>query len=123
VKPLSVTNGIGAKKHDDEGRTITAEFVDYFLVVTYVPSSGQKLDRLTYRTTEWDTALLAYLQGLEKKKPVVWTGDLNVAHHDHDIHSPKTNQKSAGFTPAERANFGATVSMHVPKVTIRRNST
>ena len=110
VKPISVTYGIGpSSKHDEEGRTITAEFDDYYLVCTYVPNSGNGLVRLSYRTTEWDIDLLSYLKELEKKKPVIWTGDLNVAHHDFDIHAPKTNQKSAGFTPEERANFGKVI--------------
>lgn len=75
-----------------------------------MPNSGQKLERLEYRTKEWDAALLEYLQKLEKTKPVIWTGDLNVAHHDFDIH--KRNNRAAGFTPAERANFTATVTTH-----------
>lgn len=108
TKPLSVANGIGHKAHDDEGRVITAEFHDYYLVVSYVPNAGQKLERLSYRTEEWDAALLSYLQSLEsngKGKHVVWTGDLNVCHQDKDIHAPKTNKRSAGFTPQERAGF------------------
>lgn len=112
TKPLSVVNGIGHAKHDDEGRTITAEFADFYLVVSYVPNAGQKLERLAYRTQEWDRDCLAYLQKLQAKKPVIWTGDMNVAIHDHDIHNPKTNQKSAGFTKEERANFLQTVTTH-----------
>jgi len=105
-KPLSLAYGIGKSKHDSEGRTITAEFADFYLVNTYVPNSGQKLERLQYRTTEWDADMLAYLQSLELKKPIIWTGDLNVAHLDIDIHDPARNHRSAGFTDEERANFG-----------------
>jgi len=114
VKPLSVTYGIGSKEHDREGRVITAEYADVFVVVAYVPNAGQKLERLSYRTSEWDKSMAAYLLSLQndKGKPVVYTGDLNVAHHDKDIHNPKGNQKSAGFTPAERANFGTLVGEH-----------
>ena len=105
TKPISVTMGIGIPEHDDEGRVITAEYEHFYLICNYVPNAGQKLERLSYRTTEWDPAMLKYLQKLEEKKPIIWTGDLNVAHQDIDIHSPKTNQKTAGFTPAERKNF------------------
>jgi exodeoxyribonuclease III len=104
-KPLNVTFGMGIKKHDEEGRNITVEYESFFLVCTYVPNSGQKLDRLKYRTEEWDPDMLNYLKTLEKSKPVVWTGDLNCAILDIDVHSPKTNQKTAGFTPQERKEF------------------
>jgi len=105
TKPIKVTMGIGESKHDDEGRVITAEYENFYLICNYVPNAGMKLDRLDYRTKEWDPALLKYLKKLEETKPIIWTGDLNVAHQDIDIHSPKTNQKTAGFTPAERKNF------------------
>lgn len=82
-----------------------AEFEDFFLVNTYVPNSGQKLERLEYRTTEWDVDMLAYIKRLEQDKPVVWTGDLNCAYLDIDIHNPKGNKRSAGFTDEERAEF------------------
>jgi exodeoxyribonuclease-3 len=105
VKPLSVANGIGLPGHDDEGRVITAEFADYFLVNVYQPNSQRGLTRLKYRTEEWDPTFLKYLKKLEKKKPVVFCGDLNVAHTEIDLTNPKTNRRNAGFTDEERANF------------------
>eukprot|EP00817_Percolomonadidae_sp_ATCC50343_P000895 CAMPEP_0117431384 /NCGR_PEP_ID=MMETSP0758-20121206/10904_1 /TAXON_ID=63605 /ORGANISM="Percolomonas cosmopolitus, Strain AE-1 (ATCC 50343)" /LENGTH=297 /DNA_ID=CAMNT_0005220311 /DNA_START=128 /DNA_END=1017 /DNA_ORIENTATION=+ len=95
------TDGIAS----EEGRVITVEYEDCYLVSAYVPNSGRKLERLDYRTTEWDRKMEDYLMDLEKKKPVVYTGDLNVSHKDIDIHSPKTNKKTAGFTPQERESF------------------
>jgi len=103
--PVSVTNGFGIKEHDAEGRTITIEFDTFYLVNTYVPNSGNKLDRLPYRTKNWDAALLAHLKKLEEKKPIIWTGDLNVAHNEIDLAKPDSNHKTAGFTNEERANF------------------
>jgi exodeoxyribonuclease-3 len=103
--PLDVTNGIGVAAHDTEGRVMTAEFADYFLVNVYQPNSQRGLTRLDYRTQEWDAAFLAYLKKLEKKKPVVFCGDLNVAHQEIDLTNPKTNRRNAGFTDEERANF------------------
>lgn len=101
TKPLCVTNGIGIDAHDDQGRTITAEYPDFYLVNTYVPNSGQELVKLDYRE-EWDKALLAYLKKLEKKKPVIWCGDMNVAHQPIDLANPKSNyNKSAGYTQRE----------------------
>ncbi|OQR83822.1 exodeoxyribonuclease [Achlya hypogyna] len=109
TKPLSVLDEIvvdGAV--DNEGRFIAVEFDHFWLVHTYVPNAGQKLDRLDYRTKQWDVALFAKLKELEKSKPVVWCGDLNVAHEEIDIHDPKGNRnKSAGFTDAERNSFGS----------------
>lgn len=105
VKPVSVTYGIGIAEHDGEGRVITTEFDRFYLVNTYIPNAGQKLERLGYRQ-EWNKDFLAYLKNLEQTKPVVWCGDLNVAHHDIDIANPKTNQKTAGFTKEERRDFG-----------------
>ena len=107
VKPLAVTNGIGADGHDDEGRVITAEFKDYYLVNVYQPNSQRGLTRLQYRTEEWDPAFLKHLKKLEKKKPVVFCGDLNVAHTEIDLTNPKTNRRNAGFTDEERTNFTA----------------
>jgi len=104
IKPLAVSYGIGVVAHDEEGRTITAEFDDFYLVNCYVPNSGQGLKRLEYRLT-WDTAFENYLKSLDAKKPVVLTGDLNVAHQEIDIANPKANRKSAGFTDEERAGF------------------
>ncbi len=108
-KPLSVTKGIGIKKHDEEGRVLTAEFEDFYLVNVYVPNSKRDLSRLPYRQKEWDTDFLKYLKNLEKKKPVVFCGDLNVAHTELDLTNPKSNVKNHGFTPEERAGFDAVV--------------
>ena len=102
--PLSVTYGIGAEEHDHEGRVITAEYPDYFIVTCYTPNSQNELARLDYRM-EWETAFLAYLKGLEEKKPVIFCGDLNVAHQEIDLKNPKTNRKNAGFTDEERGRF------------------
>jgi exodeoxyribonuclease III len=107
-KPMAVTFGIGVADHDREGRVITAEYKDFFLVNVYVPNSKRELTRLEYRQ-QWDRDFLAYLKGLEKKKPVVWCGDLNVAHTEIDLARPKDNVKNHGFTPEERAGFDAFV--------------
>lgn len=82
---------MGDPKHDQEGRLITVEYPEMYLVCTYVPNSGQKLERLKYRTQEWDPAMFSYLKKLEQTKPVVWTGDLNVAILEIDVHNPKGN--------------------------------
>lgn len=103
--PLKVNEGIGLDEHDQEGRVITAEYADFFLVNVYQPNSQRGLTRLDYRTKEWDPAFLKFLKKLEKKKPVVFCGDLNVAHQDIDLKNPKTNRRNAGFTDEERANF------------------
>lgn len=103
--PLRVTYGMGILKHDDEGRLITLEFQDFFLVNVYVPNSRRDLSRLPYREKEWDVDFLSYLKKLEKKKPVVFCGDLNVAHKEIDLTHPKANVKNHGFTPEERAGF------------------
>lgn len=105
AEPVNVTYGIGDADHDQEGRTITVELKDCFIVNTYVPNSGQKLDRLGYRTEEWDPALFAYLENLQLSKPVIWTGDLNVARTEIDLANPKTNKRTAGFTIEERNSF------------------
>lgn len=106
TKPLSVTSGIGAAAHDREGRVLTAEFADFFLVNVYQPNSQRGLTRLDYRTREWDPAFLAFLKKLGKKgKPVVFCGDLNVAHTEIDLTNPKTNRRNAGFTDEERERF------------------
>ncbi len=106
VKPLGVTYGLGAADHDKEGRVITAEFPDFYLVNVYQPNSQRGLTRLAYRTEEWDPAFLAYLKKLGKKgKPVVFCGDLNVAHAELDLTNPRTNRRNAGFTDEERGNF------------------
>eukprot|EP00232_Nephroselmis_pyriformis_P005876 CAMPEP_0182910476 /NCGR_PEP_ID=MMETSP0034_2-20130328/36344_1 /TAXON_ID=156128 /ORGANISM="Nephroselmis pyriformis, Strain CCMP717" /LENGTH=293 /DNA_ID=CAMNT_0025046839 /DNA_START=43 /DNA_END=921 /DNA_ORIENTATION=- len=111
VKPLSVSLGLGIPEHDGEGRVITAEYEDLYLVGAYVPNSGQKLERLEYRTTQWDPSMLAHLKELDAKKPVVWTGDLNVAHGEIDLFNPKGNKnKTAGFCDGERNNFSKVLS-------------
>jgi exodeoxyribonuclease-3 len=108
VKPKSVTNGIGTAEHDREGRVLTAEFADFFLVNVYQPNSQRGLTRLDYRVKEWDGAFLAFLQQLENKgKLVIFCGDLNVAHTEIDLTNPKTNRRNAGFTDEERGNFSA----------------
>jgi exodeoxyribonuclease-3 len=106
--PLNVTQGIGRAAHDNEGRVVTAEFADFFLVNVYVPNSQRELTRLAYRQ-RWDRAFLRYLKKLEERKPVVWCGDLNVAHTELDLANPKGNEGNHGFTPEERAGFSAFV--------------
>jgi len=108
-KPVAVTFGIGIGEHDKEGRAITAEYADFFLVNIYVPNSKRELTRLPYRQ-QWDRDFLAYLKTLEKSKPVIWCGDLNVAHTEIDLARPKDNVKNHGFTPEERAGFSAFVA-------------
>lgn len=103
-EPLSVTYGIGIPDHDREGRVITAEFLDYYVVTCYTPNSQNELARLDYRM-EWEDAWLGYLKGLEERKPVIFCGDLNVAHQEIDLKNPKTNRKNAGFTDQEREKF------------------
>lgn len=101
TSPLSVVYGLGIEEHDNQGRCITAEFEDFFLVNTYVPNSGQELVRLDYRTS-WDMALLSHLKTLERSKPVIWCGDMNVAHKPIDLANPKSNyNKTAGYTQRE----------------------
>lgn len=103
-KPLSVTYGIGIPEHDKEGRVITAEFADFYVVTVYTPNSQRELTRLSYRM-EWEAAFLAYINGLNEKKPVIFCGDLNVAHKEIDLKNPKTNRHNAGFTDEERSCF------------------
>ena len=105
-KPISVKYDLGIKKHDLEGRTITAEFEHFYLVSCYVPNAGDDLGGLPYRTEQWDPDFRNYLNELRKKKHVILCGDLNCAHKEIDIHNPKTNLKTAGFTPQERKTFG-----------------
>lgn len=103
-EPLGVTYGIGVEEHDKEGRVITAEFADFYVVTVYTPNSKRELERLSYRM-EWEAAFLSYLKGLEQKKPVIFCGDLNVAHKEIDLKNPKSNHHNAGFTDEERACF------------------
>lgn len=103
-EPLSVSYGIGIEEHDQEGRVITLEFPEYFFVTVYTPNSQNELARLDYRM-RWEDDFLAYLKKLEETKPVIFCGDLNVAHREIDLKNPKTNRKNAGFTDEERAKF------------------
>lgn len=103
-KPLKVTYGLGIEEHDKEGRLITAEYEKFYVVTTYVPNSGRGLVRLEYRM-KWEKDIKEYLKKLDAEKPVIFCGDLNVAHNEIDIANPKSNQKSAGFTKGERKAF------------------
>ena len=103
-QPLSVAYGIGVEEHDHEGRVITLEMEQFYLITVYVPNSQDGLKRLDYRMT-WEDDFLVYLKKLEEKKPVVVCGDLNVAHQEIDLKNPKSNRKNAGFTDEERAKF------------------
>ena len=102
--PLSVRYGIGMEEHDREGRVITLEYEKFFFVTVYTPNSQSELARLDYRM-KWEDDFLAYLKSLEETKPVIYAGDLNVAHQEIDLKNPKTNRKNAGFTDEERAKF------------------
>jgi len=104
IKPMSSSCGIGIEEHDNEGRVITLEFEDYYLVNVYTPNSKRELERLGYRM-KWEDDFRIYLKQLEEKKPVIVCGDLNVAHNDIDLKNPKTNRNNAGFTPQERGKF------------------
>ena len=102
--PRNVTYGIGIPQHDTEGRVITLEFEDFFFVCVYTPNSQEELKRLDYRMV-WEDDFRAYLTGLDKKKPVIVCGDMNVAHKEIDLKNPKTNRRNAGFTDEERQKF------------------
>ncbi|HDA9567289.1 TPA: exodeoxyribonuclease III [Listeria innocua] len=106
VEPLSVQYGLGVPEHDTEGRVITLEFEDFYMVTVYTPNSQAELKRLDYRMT-FEDAILEYVKNLDKTKPVVLCGDLNVAHEEIDLKNPKTNRKNAGFSDEERAKFSA----------------
>lgn len=108
-KPLNVTYGIGIEEHDKEGRVITLEYDNFYLVTCYTPNSQNALLRLPYRM-QWEDAFLAYLDGLKEKKPVIFCGDLNVAHKEIDLKNPKTNRNNAGFTDEERNKFSVLLS-------------
>lgn len=103
-EPLSVSYGMGIEEHDQEGRIITLEFETFYMVTVYTPNSQSELARLDYRM-RWEEDFLHYLKELEKKKPVVFCGDFNVAHKEIDLKNPKTNRKNAGFTDEEREKF------------------
>lgn len=109
IEPLQVTYGLGIKEHDQEGRLITAEFDSHYLVVCYTPNSKRELERLDYRMI-WEDDLRAYLLALDAKKPVIYCGDLNVAHQEIDLANPKTNHHSAGFTNEERGKMSNLLS-------------
>ncbi|MBO7601122.1 MAG: exodeoxyribonuclease III [Lachnospiraceae bacterium] len=108
-EPLSVTYGLGIEEHDHEGRVITLEYPEYYLITVYVPNSKEDLSRLEYRM-RWEDDFLAYVKRLEADKPVIYCGDLNVAHKEIDLKNPKTNHHNAGFTDEERAKFDAVVN-------------
>ncbi|MGX8696564.1 MAG: exodeoxyribonuclease III [Prevotella sp.] len=103
-KPLGVTYGMGIDEHDHEGRVITLEMTDFFLVCCYTPNSQDELKRLDYRM-KWEDDFREYLKRLDRQKPVILCGDLNVAHEEIDIKNPKTNRRNAGFTDEERQQF------------------
>lgn len=105
-EPLNVTYNMGVDKHDHEGRIVNCEFQDFFLVNVYVPNSQSELARLDYRM-EWEDDFLRYIKDLEKKKPVIICGDMNVAHKEIDLKNPATNRKNAGFTDEEREKMSA----------------
>ena len=104
VEPVSVTYGMGIDEHDHEGRLITLEFEDFYFITVYVPNSQDGLKRLDYRM-KWEDDFLVYINKLQEKKPVIYCGDLNVAHKEIDLKNPKTNRKNAGFTDEERGKF------------------
>ncbi|MDC0145373.1 exodeoxyribonuclease III [bacterium] len=105
IKPIAIENDLKIEKHDQEGRVICFELDKYYLVTVYTPNSKRDLSRLNYRHKEWDIDFLKYLQKLESKKPVIFCGDLNVAHKEIDLKNPKSNKKNAGFTEEEREGF------------------
>ena len=108
-KPLNVTLGLGIEEHDKEGRVITLEFEDFYMITVYTPNSQDKLARIDYRMA-WEDAFLNYLKELEKNKPVIVCGDLNVAHKEIDLKNPKTNRNNAGFSDQEREKFSNLLS-------------
>ena len=109
LTPLSVNCGIGIEEHDHEGRVITLEYEEFYFVTVYTPNSQNELKRLDYRM-RWEDDFLAYIKSLDEKKPVIFCGDLNVAHQEIDLKNPKTNRKNAGFTDEERAKMTVVLS-------------
>lgn len=107
-RPMEIGCGLGVPRHDREGRVLTAEYADFFLVNVYVPNSQRDLSRLAYRQ-QWDRDFLRYVKKLERRKPVIFCGDLNVAHTELDLAHPRANEGNHGFTPEERAGFDAFV--------------
>ena len=108
-EPINVDYDMGIEEHDQEGRVIAAEFDNYYLVTVYTPNSKRELLRLDYRQ-EWDAVFLKFVKKLEEKKPVIFCGDLNVAHKEIDLKNPKTNRRNPGFTDEERSSFDNIVS-------------
>lgn len=106
TEPLSVSHGIGIPEHDHEGRVITLEYADFYLITCYTPNSQRELTRLSYRM-QWEDAFQAYCLALDEKKPVILCGDLNVAHQEIDLKNPKSNHRNAGFTDEERSKMTA----------------
>ncbi|MCD2348761.1 exodeoxyribonuclease III [Clostridium guangxiense] len=104
IKPINCTYGINIEEHDKEGRVITLEFDEFYMVTVYTPNSKEKLARLDYRM-EWEDCFRDYLKNLDEKKPVIVCGDMNVAHTEIDLKNAKTNTKNAGFSPEERSKF------------------
>ena len=109
IEPLNVKYDIGIEEHDQEGRVITLEFDNYYLVTVYTPNSKRELLRLEYRQV-WDKEFLKYIKNLEQQKPVIFCGDLNVAHKEIDLKNPKTNRFNPGFTDEERSGFSNIVN-------------
>ncbi len=109
-EPINAINGIGIDKHDNEGRVITLEYEKFYLITVYTPNSKRELSRLDYRENEWDIDFLGYVKRLEKLKPVIFCGDLNVAHKEIDLKNPKSNERNAGFTKEERKGFDNIIS-------------
>lgn len=105
TEPLQAANGMNMEEHDREGRVITLEYPDFYLVNVYTPNAQRDLARLDYRTRRWDVDFLEYVKALQKRKPVVFCGDLNVAHREIDLANPRSNRGNAGFTDEERASF------------------
>ena len=103
-EPISVSYGLGIAEHDHEGRVITLEYADYYLITVYVPNAKEDLSRLEYRM-KWEDDFLSYVKKLEQNKPVIYCGDLNVAHREIDLKNPRSNRGHAGFTDEERAKF------------------
>ena len=108
-QPLEVTSGVGIEEHDQEGRVLTLEYDNFYLVTCYTPNAQSELARLSYRM-EWEDAFLKYLDGLKQKKSVICCGDLNVAHQEIDLKNPKANHKNAGFSDEEREKFSVLLS-------------
>ena len=109
-KPINIYNGLGIEKHDQEGRVIALEFENHYIVNVYTPNSKRDLSRLNYRSNEWNEDFLFHMQELEKEKPVIFCGDLNVAHKEIDLKNPKTNRFNPGFTDEERSGFSNIVN-------------